>query len=264
MSWAIFLRHARLRMKERMEYRSAFLLGLIAQILGYGAGYLVLWLTLQKFSVIGDWNWPEIAFLYSLSILTYAMGAAFTYSPMIELEKLVQQGTFDPVLIRPMDPFMTLTAQMFNVGYLSHVMLSGTILFWSVNRLDMNWTTVNVIFLLLSIVSGSLIHAAIMTFVGSWTLLIVRADVLFTLMYKFNDFVNYPITIFGTAIQILLTAVVPLAFMNFFPAAVILSKDTGVFPIEVGWFSPVVGPLLMFLAYRTFNACINRYQGAGG
>jgi ABC-2 type transport system permease protein len=263
-SWALFLHHARLRLKERMEYRAAFLLGLFAQIIGYGAGYLVLWLTLQRFQIIGGWNWPEIAFLYSLQILTYAIGAAFTYSPMVELEKMVQQGNFDPVLIRPLDPFMALTAQMFNIGYLSHVLLSGSILVWSVNQLEVSWTPLNVVFLLISIISGSLIQATILTFIGSWTMIIVRADSLFNLAYHFLDFVRYPITIFGVGIQVFLTLVVPFALTNFYPAALILGKDTGVIPREFGWLVPAAGPVIMYLAYRRFNSSINKYQGAGG
>lgn len=264
MDTRLFLHYARLRMKERMEYRGAFILGMISQMIGYGATYFVLWLTLQRFELIGGWNWPEIAFLYSLNVLTYAIGAAFTYTPMTDLEKLVQQGTFDPILIRPKSPFMTLAAQMFNVGYLGHVILSGGILVWCVGQLDIDWTVPSAVFLALSIASGSLIQAALLTFIGSWSLIIVRADVLFRFNNSLRDFVNYPISIFGPAIQVMLTTFVPLAFMNFYPAAILLGKDTGVIPIEVGWLTPLVGPILMLLAYKSFNACTNRYQGAGG
>lgn len=264
MSWSLFVHHARLRLKERMEYRAAFLLGLVAQIIGYGAGFMVLWLTLQRFDVIGGWGWPEIAFLYSLQILTYALGSAFAYSPMIELEKSVQQGTFDQVLIRPLDPFMTLAAQMFNVGYLSHVLLSVTIMIWSLGQVDVDWSVLRVFYFVISVLGGSCVVAAIFTIIGSWSLTIVRTDAIFNLMYSTYDFIRYPITIFGTAIQVFLTAVVPVALTNFYPAAVILGKDTGVMPQELGWFVPLIGPVLMALAYKLFNTNINKYQGAGG
>lgn len=264
MSLRLFLHYARLRMRERMEYRGAFILGMFSQMIGYGATYLVLWLTLQRFEFIGNWNWPEIAFLYSLNVLTYAIGAAFTYTPMTDLEKLVQQGTFDPVLIRPNNPFLTLAAQMFNVGYLGHIILSGGILLWCVSQLEMNWSPLNIIFLVMAVISGSFIQAALLTFIGSWSLIFVRAEVLFRFNNSLRDFVNYPISIFGPAIQVLLSTIVPLAFMNFYPAAILLGKDTGVVPSQVGWLTPIVGPILMYLAYRTFQACTNRYQGAGG
>jgi ABC-2 type transport system permease protein len=247
-----------------MEYRAAFILGVFAQILGYGATYFVLWLTLQKFESIGGWNWPEIALLYSLNVLTYALGAAYTYTPMTDLEKLVQKGTFDPVLIRPHSPFLTLTAQMFNVGYLAHILLSGGILAWSILQLDTEWTLPKALFLFLAVLSGACLHAALLTFIGSVSLIIVRADVLFRFNYSMQEFVSYPVSIFGQVIQIMLVTIVPLAFINFLPAALLLNKDTGVVPGEVAWLTPFVGPLLMWLAYRSFQFCTNRYQGAGG
>lgn len=264
MGISLFLHYARLRMKERMEYRAAFILGVFAQILGYGATYFVLWLTLQKFDNIGGWNWPEIALLYSLNVLTYALGAAYTYTPMTDLEKLVQQGTFDPILIRPHSPFLTLTAQMFNVGYLAHILLSGVILAWSVAQLGIEWTLLKGAFLILSVIGGAFLHAALLTFIGSISLIIVRADVLFRFNYSMQDFISYPLSIFGPAIQILLTTIVPLAFINFLPAALILGKGTGVIPREIALITPIVGPILMWLAYRAFQFCTNRYQGAGG
>lgn len=247
-----------------MEYRAAFLLGLIAQMIGYGAGFLVLWLTLQRFDVIDGWTWPEIAFLYSVQILTYALGSSFAYSPMVELEKTVQKGNFDQVLLRPLDPFLSLTAQTFNIGYLSHVLLSVSILAWSVLQVNAAWSLPLVIYFAVSVMSGSLIVAAIFTFIGSWSLTIVRTDAIFNLMYSAYDFIRYPITIFGTGVQVLLTAIVPVALTNFYPAALILGKDTGLLPRDISWFLPLIGPVLMYLAYKRFNTSINRYQGAGG
>lgn len=264
MSPGLFLHYVRLRMKERMEYRGAFLIGMVTQMLGYASSYLVIWLMLLRFEVVGGWNWPEIAFLYSLNVLTYALGAAIAYSPMVDMEKLVQKGTFDPVLIRPLNPYLTLTAQMFNVGYLGHIILSGTILVWALGQVDVAWTMGLVTFLALSVLSGMLIQAAALTFVGGWTFTLVRSDVLFWFYGAMRDFQNFPTPIFGTFIQVLLTTIVPLAFVNFYPAMIVLGKDSGAVPEVVGWLTPLVGPVAFWFAYRFWMRGVDRYQGAGG
>lgn len=264
MSFDLFMRYVRLRMKERMEYRGAFLIGMVSQMLGYGASYLVIWLTLQRFEEIGGWNWPDIAFLYSLNVLTYALGAAFTYTPMLGLEQMVQKGTFDPILIRPLNPYLTLVAQMFNVGYLGHIILSGGILVWAVNQIDVSWTALSLAFLLLSIVSGMFIQAAGLTLVGAWSFTQVRSDVLARFLDTLREFQNYPVSIFGPGIQVLLTTVIPLAFVNFYPAMILLGKSGGVVPAGVGWLTPLIGPLVFGLAYLAWLRGANRYQGAGG
>ncbi len=264
MSPSVFMHYVRLRMRERMEYRGAFLLGLGSQMLGYAASYLVIWLTLQRFGTIGGWDWPEVAFLYSLNVLTYALGAAFTYSQMYGLEEMVRKGTFDAFLVRPMDPFLSLMAQAFNIGYVGHVVLSGGILAWAVTRLDVAWTPLTVAFLIGSVLSGMCIQAAGLTLIGAWTFTQVRSDMLFWFYGSLRQFQDYPISIFAAAIQVALTTAVPLAFTSFYPAMILLDKDPGALPGWIGWLSPFVGPPVLWGAYRLWMRGVDRYQGAGG
>lgn len=264
MTPALFWHHVRLRLRERMEYRTAFLLGVLAQGIGYAAEFAVVWLLLHRFEVIAGWEWSEIALLYSLSVMTYAIGAAFTYSPMTELEQMVQRGTLETVLVKPTDPFWTLVGQRFNVGYISHLLLAGSVLAWAVATTPVEWSVWNVLLLIAAIVSGSLIQAAMLTLIRTWAFAFTRSGTLFRLNGQASHFLRFPIGIFGVVPQVLLTLVIPLAFATYYPAATMLSKEGALFPGWLGWLTPVVGPIFMWIAYRILMCGIDRYQGAGG
>jgi ABC-2 type transport system permease protein len=264
MSLSVFLHFARLRMKERMEYRAAYVLGMFAQILAYAGSYLVLYLLLQRFESIAGWGWPEVAFLYSLNLFTYAVGAAFTFSQMTALEKMVTQGTFDVALVRPLNAYAYLAAQHFNVGYLAHVLLAGGVLLWTLARLPVEWTVVNVAYLVAVLVSGSLVQAALITLQGAWAFAFVRSGFLLGFFSQLREFISYPISVYGTAIQVLLTGVLPLAFINYYPAAMLLSKRDALFPGWLGWLAPLVGPAFFAISYRIWMRGVDAYQGAGG
>ncbi len=264
MTPALFWHHVRLRLRERMEYRGAFLLGLLAQGIGYAAEIAVIWLLLHRFEAIAGWMWPEIALLYSLSVLTYAIGAAFTYSPMTELEQMVQRGTLETVLVKPTDPFWTLIGQRFNVGYLSHLLLAGTVMTWAIATAPIDWTPASVGLLVATVASGSMIQAAVLTLIGTWAFRFTRSWTLFAINGQASRFIRFPIGIFGIIPQILLTLVIPLAFATYYPAAILISEDGQLFPGWIGWLTPVVGPVFMWVAYRTWTRGIDRYQGAGG
>lgn len=264
MTASLFWHHVRLRLRERMEYRGAFLLGVLAQGIGYAAELAVVWLLLHRFEAIDGWAWPEMALLYSLSVLTYALGAAFTFSPMTELELMVQRGTLETLLVKPTDPFWTLVAQKFNVGYVSHLILAGTVMAWAVTTAPIDWSVANALLLAAAIVSGSLLQAATMTLIGTWAFTHTRSRTLFGLNGMMREFVRFPIGIFGALPQVLLTLVVPLAFATYYPAATLLSKEGALFPGWLGWVTPVVGPAFMWVAYRVWTRGIDRYQGAGG
>jgi ABC-2 type transport system permease protein len=69
---------------------------------------------------------------------------------------------------------------------------------------------------------------------------------------------------YGTFVQVLLTAIIPLAFINFYPATVLLSKSGQVFPGWLGWFAPLIGPISFWIAYQAWMHGVNKYQSAGG
>lgn len=264
MSLSLFWHHVRLRLRERMEYRGAFLLSVLAQGIGYVAQLAVIWLLLRRFDAIAGWEWPEIALLYSLSMLTYAIGAAFTYSPMTELEQMVQRGTLETVLVKPTDPFWTLLGQRFNVGYIAHLLIAVSVLAWAVTAAPIAWSALDVVLLIAAIASGSMIQAAALTLIGTWAFTFTRSRILFGLYGQTSDLLRFPIGIFGVVPQLVLTLVVPLAFTTYYPAATLLSKEGALFPGWVGWLTPLVGPVCMLVAYRVWTRGIDRYQGAGG
>jgi len=263
MSLALFWHFFRLRMRERMEYRGAFLLGLVAQGLSYVADVLVIWILVHRFGTIGGWGWNEIALLYSLNLVSYAIGAAFTYS-QTELEGMVQRGTFDGILVRPLNPYLSLAAQQFNVGYIGHIVIALGVFIWSLGNLAVGWTPLSVLYLILAVIGGSMIQAAVLTLLGAWSFLFVRATFLFGFAGTLRTFITYPISIYSAAIQVVLTAIVPFAFVNFYPASVLLGKDGDLFPGWIGWLAPVVGMLALGFAYWVWMRGVNRYQGAGG
>jgi ABC-2 type transport system permease protein len=260
----LFVRFVRLRVRERMEYRGAYLLGVGAQILGWGADYAVIYLLLQRFGTLNGWTWEQVAFLFSLNLFTYAIGASFTFNPMTEVEDMVADGSFDTVLVRPLDPLLQLVARRYNVGYVAHIVISAGFLAWSAGRLGIDWGPAELTYLALAIVGAACLQAAALIAIGSLAFILVRTGEVFGLYYALKGFQSYPITLYHVAIQWLLTLAVPLAFVNFYPASFLLGKEGAVLPAAAGLAAPLVGAAALLGAYRLFRVGVDRYQGAGG
>jgi ABC-2 type transport system permease protein len=264
MTFRLFGQLVRLLTKERLEYRADFLLGILAQMISYTADYLVIWLFIRQFDSLAGWTWPEIAFLYSIGLFTYALGASFSFVQMRELEGHVKNGTFDSLLVKPVNPYLYLVCRGFNLAYIAHLTISGSVLVWSLTSLDMEWTALSVLYLVLTVIGGALIQAGFMSLIGATSFVWVRTGFLFTLFFKLKDFISYPLPVFGTFIQLLLTFVIPFAFINYYPAAFLLSHDTSFLSSWAMWIVPAVGPLSYWIGYRVWMLSVNRYQGAGG
>ncbi|HEY2493749.1 MAG TPA: ABC-2 family transporter protein [Paenibacillus sp.] len=263
MNIRLFSYFVTLIIKSRMEYRGAFMIGAVGQITGYAANYLVIWLLLQNFDTINGWNWTEIAFLYSLNILTYAIGASFTYTPMVGLDQTIINGDFDKYLTKPLSPFTYYLANLFNIGYIAHIVISLLVLLWSITQVDVSWTAVKIIYLVLAVISGSFLQAAGLVVIGSLSFIFLRVRYLFEIFFKLKEFIAYPISIYGTLLQMILTWIIPLAMINYYPS-IYLFDDSVLTNKILGIVALAIGPLAFYISYKVWMYGANKYQGAGG
>jgi len=264
MSLSLFGKLVQLLVKERMEYRVDFILNAFAQIINYFASYVVIWLFISKFKTIAGWNWPEIALLYSIGLFTYALGASFSFVQMSEMEERVRSGTYDTIMTKPVNTYLYVVCRGFNIAYIAHFIVSISFLVWSLGQLQIEWTWLKLGYFLIALLSGAMIQMGIMTVIGACAFIWIRNGVLFSLFFRLKDFISYPIPVYGTFIQIILVFGVPLAFVNFFPSAFLLSKETPLIGEWGTWLVPLVGLFCLTVGYRFWVWCESKYQGAGG
>jgi ABC-2 type transport system permease protein len=80
-----------------------------------------------------------------------------------------------------------------------------------------------------------------------------------------QDFTRYPISIYTRGVRVVLTFLLPFAFMNYFPATYFLQKtDIGLhLNPAVGLLTPVIGVAWVAAAYTFWRVGLLHYQGTG-
>jgi len=254
----------RMYVKSQMEYRGAFLLDRVAQIITYGAAYAAIWVLLDRFETLGGWRWPEMALLLSFQLLAYALGAALSFVQFRDLENMVRLGQFDTLMVKPISPWAYLTFSGLNIGYAGHIVLAVGLMAWALTQADISWTVWNAGYFVLALLSAAAVTAALMTMIGVAALVLVQSSYLYFIFFGFWELTRYPLNIYPAALQWLMVTLVPLGFMNYVPVAVFLGKDVAVLGALAGPLSLAAGPLLVGLAMLHWRWSIRRYQGGGG
>jgi ABC-2 type transport system permease protein len=254
----------RLHVRSELEYRGAFILDRIAQIITYGSYYAAIFSLLLRFGTLAGWTWPEMALLFSVQILTYSFGASVSFTQLRDMEEQVRLGTFDTLLVRPFSPWAFMIFGGFNIGYAGHVILSGALLVWSLTQVEVAWSLWLALYLAAAMASAVLINAAILTIIGASALIWVRASPLYTIFFGLWELVRFPISIYPGPIQAILLTIVPLGFATSVPVAFFLGKDIPVLGPAGGIIALFVGPALTLLAMAHWRYAISRYQGGGG
>lgn len=254
----------RLQVKMRMLHRGAFFFNRLAQVIAYLAAFSAIWVLIHKFEQLGGWRWPELAFLLSFQLLGYALGAAFSFVQMRELEDTIRSGAFDVLLIKPISPWAYLVFAGLNLGYIGHIVLALGLLLWSLTALSIVWTPWLVAYALASLLSGALVVAALLTLIGACAFVWSHSRYLYNIFFGIWELSRYPLEIFPWSLQALLVTVLPLGFLGYVPAAYLLGKEPALVGELGGLLAPLIGPVCALLAARFWRYGVRRYQGAGG
>lgn len=261
----LYFRYIIIYLKTKMEYRFAFFTDLIVQAIVYIGIYISIWIIFNKFQTVKGWSFNEILFLYNLNMFTYSACSLFFWSPAHELEGMVQQGTLDSILIRPINPFLNLIYKGFNHGFLGSLLLGIIIFGICLGKMNVSWSFIKIAWLLIVILGGILIQAAIMIAFGSLSFWIVKSGaVINTAIYGFRRFLDYPISIYDRIVQVLVTFIIPYAFVNYYPSQYFLDKPSEViFSPYFKYGTPIVGILLFSLSYLLWVWGLSKYQSSG-
>jgi ABC-2 type transport system permease protein len=249
--------------RSALEYRANFLIMTLMGLVRQGTGMALMWVILARFETIAGWTLGEVAFLYGLRLTMLALcGLA---GDVWSLQSIVRRGEFDRFLVRPVRPLIQLLTRRIPISAFGDLIGGLALIAAAARLIDVTWTAQAIIYLLLALVGGALIQLALRLLLASFSFRALSVNGLMGIVDDlFNDFGTYPLRIFSITLQVLLTFGIPVAFMAYFPATVLLEKtaDLLVHPL-FAYGAPLAGLVWMGIALWVFQHEMRHYQSAG-
>lgn len=247
------------------EYRGAFWMQFFSKASVWTADIVLIWILVDKFQTIAGWGPYEVMLLYAFNLASYSLAGIFLFHPCTKLPARIQSGEFDEILTRPMNPFLYLITRDFSTGYFSNLTVAGTVMAVCFIQLGIRFEPADVLFFTGVLLGGALIQGAAFLFASVPSFWMVQNNGLFQLvLFELKDFIRYPISAYHKLVQIVLTLLVPYAFINFYPVQYFLHKnDFLMFHPGFQYLTPVVGIVLFGLAYRFWCFGIRHYTSTG-
>lgn len=262
--FGLYLAFAKVNFLTQMEYRGQYAVRMLAKIINWSTGFIMILILLNKFKTIGSWTVYEVLFLYGLDVLSYSIAGTFFMGPFGKLPTLIRQGVFDEVLTKPVNPFFYIVCTRVSAGYTSNYVISILILAVCFYKLGITLTAGKLFWLIVVILGATLIQSAgfILTAVPAFW--IIKSDGLRRMFYtNLTGFLQYPLSIYDKWIQVMLTFVLPYAFINYYPCQYFLGKKEHLFYPWFQYLTPAIGLFLFGLAYFMWKKGLNAYQSTG-
>ncbi|GHO84595.1 ABC transporter permease [Dictyobacter formicarum] len=251
-------------LKIHMEYRLNFILFIICAAMTNLLSLCFIWVVLLRFHHIGNWSLQEVFFLFSVRLIGHGLHMIFFYN-IDRISYFVRSGEFDRFLLRPLNPLFQLIIWRYNPASIGDMVTGVVSLIVASSLLHIHWTIVSTVMLILVAIGGCLIEAGLFLIVHSLSFWLTDAQRFSFMVRTFNDyFTIYPLTIYNTGLQVILTFIIPVAFIGYYPATLFLNR-TGEVPFTslLAYGTPVVGIGIFILAYCIWKLGLRYYQSTG-
>jgi ABC-2 type transport system permease protein len=252
-------------LRGRMQFRGDFFVGMLSVIVLNGFSLATIGVVLSRFQSLAGWTIWEIVFLYSLWVLGHSLFSLLFWH-LDELEFYITQGTFDMFLIRPISPLLQFVGREINYTGVADFLVGAVGMGIALGNLSVQWGPGQVLFLVVVIFSGTLIEFSLtlaLACIAFWT---GRSATSINAVMQFNFVIQrYPLDMYGKWFQILVTCFLPVAFINYYPARLLLGKISAGDPwYWLSYISPLVGLALLLIASQVWKLALRQYNSSGG
>lgn len=254
-------------LKSEMEYISYTLCWLLMIPIQIFSGVYVLKVIMDRVGNLNGWTFGQVAFLYGLGVFSHGL-QDMLFIQTRHIEYGIIRGEFDRYLVRPLGVFF-----QFCIGTVNLVgiydLIPGVIIFaYGCVQVNFQWSIQNILMLLMVILGGTLIQAAIYTLTGSIAFWTKKSSMFVGVnLQLFDKTTQWPMAIYPHWFIRIFSFLIPMGFVSFYPACGLLKISSGVsfpLPLEFPLWTPLVGLVWFLLARKIFYLGLEKkYESAG-
>ena len=263
---ALFLHYQRLNFLAEWQDKTNIAATLFGIVLGGFLQFLMVVILIDRFGDAKGWDLGQIAFIFGLWRVQYALVLVF-YGSTLYVNHLVQQGMFDRWLTRPRSLLVQFAGLRFGVAMAGQFIVAVGLIAFGLLQSPLPWSWWLLPWLLLSTISGIVIFLSVTFLIASSSLFRVDTE---SAGYAMHNTVGlwmnlFPHSVYALAVQFILAFIVPWAFMSFFPSHLIYGRGSELtFGSPFMFLGPVAALVAAGLATFVWRRGLKYYQGAGG
>lgn len=246
-------------MKTRLTYRADFWVEVLSDLLFQATNLIFILVVFQHTKTLGGWTELEVVFVYGYFMIPYGIFSCFVNLWGFS-ERYIIKGEMDRIMTRPAFSLFQVFLENIDppsiIGSIVGAVIMGTC--WA--QLGIPFGIVEFLVLLVMVIGSFMIYTGIYTALTAISFFSDAPTGILPLMFNIQGYGRYPITIYNRLIQVVLTWILPFAFVGVYPAAYFLDHEiTKSFAL----LTPVVGIVCLTAGVLFWNYGVRKYRGAG-
>ncbi|MEK4886004.1 ABC-2 family transporter protein [Bacillus sp. FSL W8-0223] len=256
--WRVFREFFRTCLVEELEYRSEFMGNFLSSLFGIGMAILTIKVFFYQTDHLGGWGYADVLLL--LGIFNVLQGLIdFALRPnMFRLLQHIRTGTFDHILTKPVDSMFYVSFRHLVFWRLIDVLLGIGLMIYALIEKHYMPSVLDAAMFIVSIGAALVLIYALWMMLMTTSFWVIRIDDLSFVFNSFFETTRFPISMYRSWLRIVLTYVLPAAFITSTPALSLLGKWDGMTTIV----SLILAGLFLWLSRRFWRYALRSYTSA--
>ncbi len=252
-------------LRSQAQYpASAFMLTL-GQFLTTVTEVLAIWALFHRFGDVRGWRFGEVAVFYGLVNIMFTVADVLSRGFDALGTEFIRTGAFDRVLLRPRTLTLQLMGHDFRISRAGRFAQGLIVLLVGSHLGGVEWTATAIIMALWAVAGGIALFFGVLVLQGTmcfWT--IESLEMANSLTYGGVQAAQYPLSLYADWFRGVLTFVVPLACVAYFPVLTILGRaDPLGTPAWLGPVAPIAGFVFLALSFCAWRVGVRYYTSTG-
>lgn len=260
----LYFRYISISIQSQLQYRVSFIMMTIGNFVFSFIDFIGIWVLFSSFQSLGEWSFLEVAMFYGIVNTAFAMSETFSRG-FDSFHRQVRSGDFDRALLRPRSTVLQVLGHEFPMLRIGRFTQGIIILVWAAWQLQVSWTIGKIILLISAIMGGCLIFSSLYVLQATLSFWSVQSlAIANAVTYGGIETAQYPLSIYSQWFRRIFTFIIPLAYVNYFPALGILDKvDPLGYPEWLQWMSPIIGLVFFLITLQVWKIGIRHYRSTG-
>ena len=247
----------KLKYSSRMAYRFDFFASMLAFFLFQLTGPLFVGVIFYAGGLFPGWSFPQLLLLQGSLALIRGFSFMFFFGLLWNTQNHMRRGTFDILLIRPVNSLWFLIMDSFDEEDLGQFIGGVAITFVAISLLPELQGSLLAFFAIL--ILGILFFLSLALLCSAATIIFIETQRLYEFIDIIMIFASYPKTIYSGSIAILFNTLIPLFVAGHYPASALMG-----FNLDDIWIAAISVLVLLALSLLVWLKALRNYTSAGG
>lgn len=255
----LFFKYIKMNFKSELQYKTSFILSFFSQIFIVFSYYFVILALFDKFNNVKGFTLYEVLLTYGIIEFGFSLVDCFARG-LDKFDRQIISGNFDRILLRPANIFVQIIANETDFVKISRTLQALIIIIISIVNLNIEWSILKIICLILMILSSIALFFGICILGAAYCFVTIQGlEVRNVFSYGGKHMAQYPMGIFKKGILIFATVVIPYALVNYYPLIYFIGKSNNI----IYAFCPAVVFLYLIPCFVIFKKGIKKYSSTG-